>query len=60
MFDWNGLMKLGLGICRLRPCEFWALTPFELLCMAGIDPATKPQSRDWFDQLCGQYPDQET
>ena len=33
--DWPGLMRLGLGRLGLRPAEFWALTPAELLLMLG-------------------------
>lgn len=28
--DWSGLMRLGLGVLRLSPAAFWAMTPVEL------------------------------
>ena len=28
--DWPGLLRVGLLRLRLKPCEFWALTPAEL------------------------------
>ena len=33
--DWRGLMHAGLHGLRLRPAEFWALTPAELQMMLG-------------------------
>ena len=34
-FDWPGLMRAGLIGLRLKPAEFWALTPAELRLMLG-------------------------
>ena len=42
--DWSGLMRLGLGRLGLRPPEFWALTPAELLLMLGQGDAFSGQS----------------
>jgi uncharacterized phage protein (TIGR02216 family) len=33
--DWPGLMRAGLHGLGLRPVEFWALTPVELMLMLG-------------------------
>ncbi|PCH94368.1 MAG: hypothetical protein COB84_07665, partial [Rhodobacteraceae bacterium] len=30
-FDWPQMMRVGLHHLRLRPDEFWALTPLEFL-----------------------------
>ena len=32
---WSGLMQLGLVQLRLAPEVFWALTPAELMLLAG-------------------------
>ena len=42
--DWSGLMRLGLGRLGLRPAEFWALTPAELLLMLGRGELPAAQS----------------
>ncbi|MBR9863097.1 MAG: phage tail assembly chaperone [Rhodobacteraceae bacterium] len=56
--DWAGLMALGLGQLRLLPEQFWALTPVELLMMAGVTPGGTPGlSRARLDALCAQFPD---
>ncbi|MEM9250091.1 MAG: rcc01693 family protein [Pseudomonadota bacterium] len=59
--DWPGLMRLGLREMRLKPWEFWALTPAELALMSGRDPATRggPMTRSALDALARLYPDQE-
>ncbi|MEM6487342.1 MAG: rcc01693 family protein [Pseudomonadota bacterium] len=39
--DWAALMRLGLGVLRLAPETFWAMTPVELdraLEGAGLAP----------------------
>jgi len=55
--DWAGLMRLGLVRLRLSPEVFWALTPAELLLMAGIG-AEVPMNRDVLDALAALYPDE--
>ena len=56
--DWPGLMWLGLRELRLKPHEFWNLTPMELLVMLGRD---KDQDtvlgRQRFLELLSLYPD---
>ncbi|MEM9550007.1 MAG: rcc01693 family protein [Pseudomonadota bacterium] len=57
-FDWPGLMRLGLHELRLRPDQFWALTPAELRVMLGQGPtAGGPLSRSGLDALLAAYPD---
>ncbi|MEI4469836.1 rcc01693 family protein [Frigidibacter sp. MR17.24] len=34
--DWPGMLRAALGGLRLRPEEFWALTPLELALMLGL------------------------
>ena len=35
-FPWDEAITLGLARLRLTPDHFWALTPAELLLMAGL------------------------
>jgi uncharacterized phage protein (TIGR02216 family) len=56
--DWPGLMRLGLGELRLCPAAFWALTPMELLILAGRDGGTVPMARARLDALAARYPDE--
>lgn len=55
--DWPGLMRAGLGGLRLRPAEFWDLTPVELQLLLG--PAAQPPSlnRDGLEALMQRFPD---
>lgn len=57
-FDWPGLMRAGLHGLRLRPVEFWALTPAELQMMLGETRAALPMGRTQFDALLRDFPDQ--
>lgn len=59
-FDWPSLMRLGLRDLRLRPAEFWGLTPAELMLMAGLDAAHSPaMGRAGLAALAAQFPDEE-
>lgn len=53
--DWAGLMRAGIGGLRLRPADFWALTPAELALMLG--PGTVPMSRAGLAALEKRWPD---
>ncbi len=55
--DWPALMRLGLRDLRLRPGDFWALTPAELMLMAGLDAAPGPLTRARLEELAARYPD---
>ncbi len=58
MIDWGQLMRIGLTHLRLLPDQFWALTPVELMLMAGINPGETPRmTRSKLDALCAQFPD---
>lgn len=55
---WAKLMRLGMVDLRLSPDRFWALTPAELLLMAGIDAdASTSLSRGSFADLAARFPD---
>ncbi|PWE28259.1 hypothetical protein C4N9_13035 [Pararhodobacter marinus] len=56
--DWPGLMRAGLQGLGLRPAEFWALTPVELMIMLGRDEASRPGfTRARLEALLQRYPD---
>jgi len=56
--DWGGLMRLGLGELRLRPRDFWAMTPVEFALFSGRDLAGRgPMTRLSLDALERRYPD---
>lgn len=56
-FDWPALMRAGMHGLRLRPEEFWALTPVELQVMLGVGNGAAPLNRSRLDELQRAYPD---
>lgn len=57
-FDWPGLLRLGLGALKLRPEEFWALTPVELLLLLGVEAGgDAPLGRARLEELVREFPD---
>ena len=58
IMEWPGLMRVGLRGLGLRPDEFWALTPAELLVMLGADQGGDgPLGRARLEELAAQFPD---
>lgn len=55
--DWPGLMRAGMAGLRLRPEEFWRLTPAELALMLGEPVGHRPMGRTQLDDLRRQWPD---
>jgi uncharacterized phage protein (TIGR02216 family) len=55
--DWSALLQLGLHGLRLKPDEFWALTPAELRIMLGEEARGGPLTRTGLDTLMQNYPD---
>ncbi len=55
--DWPGLMRAGMRGLRLRPAEFWALTPGELLFLLGRDAGEAPMARARLEELARAFPD---
>ncbi len=56
--DWPGLMRAGLQRLRLRPDQFWALTPAELALLLGTQGAgAQPMGRARLDALRARFPD---
>jgi len=56
-FDWPGLMRAGMQGLGLRPAEFWALTPAELLLLMGDEPGIAPMGRAGLEALAARFPD---
>lgn len=56
-FDWPELMRAGLYGLRLKPDEFWALTPVELQLMLGSGSGAAPMLSDGLAALMAAYPD---
>ena len=57
-FDWPSLMRAGLRGLRLRPRDFWDLTPVELRVMLGEDAGQRPMGRARLDELLAAFPDE--
>ena len=57
--SWDELMRFGLCDLRLEPEVFWALTPVELMMMAGQGAASGAINRTGLDALMCKFPDQE-
>lgn len=61
--DWAGLLRAGLGRLGLRPAEFWALTPAELMLLLAAESGARtggtPMGRAGFEALAGAWPDGE-
>ena len=55
--DWPALLRAGLLALRLRPADFWALTPGELGLLLGLDARPLPMDRARFLTLSEQHPD---
>ncbi|MCV2868536.1 phage tail assembly chaperone [Defluviimonas sp. WL0002] len=56
-FDWPALLKVGVVHLRLKPKEFWRLTPAELVLMLGGPGSVKPMDRTRLDELISAWPD---
>ncbi|MGY3437272.1 MULTISPECIES: rcc01693 family protein [unclassified Marinovum] len=57
--NWPKLMEAGLRGLGLKPDEFWALTPAELMLMLGVGADGGALTRDRLDQLIAAFPDDE-
>ena len=56
-FDWAELLRLGLTRLGLRPAEFWALTPVELMLLLGPQAGLRPMDKTGLQALLEAYPD---
>jgi uncharacterized phage protein (TIGR02216 family) len=55
-FPWDEVMAIGLGVLRLSPKDFWAVTPHEFALAVG---KLRPQAPDRraLDALMNAFPD---
>lgn len=61
-FPWADAMRLGFGVLRLGPRDFWGLTPRELArAFEGATGRTRPNppARQAIDRLMAAFPDEE-
>ncbi len=58
-FPWDEAIGFGLGILRLSPKNFWAMTPRELAhaIRAVQGPQPEPMTRNALSELMRAYPD---
>ena len=60
-FPWDDVIALGLGLLRLSPRDFWAMTPREIALAlrpyGGGDGAARPPGREAMAALMALYPD---
>ncbi|EKS28687.1 rcc01693 family protein [Afipia felis] len=58
-FPWADAVGFGLGVLRLAPAQFWAMTPRELAfaIRAVRGAVTEPIDRAALDELMTQFPD---
>lgn len=58
-FPWDAAIGFGLGVLRLSPQAFWAMTPRELAhAIAAVrGRAAPPLARAELDDLMRRYPD---
>ncbi|WMT91166.1 rcc01693 family protein [Pelagibacterium sp. H642] len=61
-FPWDAAMAVGLGVLKLSPRQFWAMTPRELAAAhAGLTGrgAGAPLDRGALERLMALHPDGE-
>lgn len=57
-FPWDEAIGFGLGVLRLPPAAFWAMTPRELaLAIAAVTGGAMPLRRDELQDLMTRFPD---
>jgi uncharacterized phage protein (TIGR02216 family) len=57
--DWPALLRIGVTRLRLKPDEFWALTPAELQLLLGDPGKSGPLLSTGLEALMAAYPDKE-
>lgn len=57
-FPWKQAIGFGLGVLRLSPAQFWAMTPRELsYAIEAVTGRTAPLDRSGLAELMKRYPD---
>ncbi|MBN9076938.1 MAG: hypothetical protein BGN87_20860 [Rhizobiales bacterium 65-79] len=51
-------MHVGLGLLRLSPHDFWAMTPREFAAAAGLSRRAAPPTRADLAWLMREFPDE--
>jgi len=61
-FPWDDAIAFGLGVMRLAPPAFWAMTPRELAAAMSVanGARTAAPSRNQFEDLLSAFPDSGT
>jgi len=60
-FDWSSMMRIGLHQMRLKPDDFWGLTPLEFMIISGLEGRKSlMMTRADLIGLCTRFPDIET
>ncbi len=61
-FDWDGAMHAGLGLLRLAPRDFWAMTPRELAAALGafMPRHAAAPGRAALSEMMRRFPDRAT
>lgn len=58
-FPWGAALHFGLGLLRLAPANFWAMSPRELVALTGgLRPCEAPD-RAQLTALMNKWPDKE-
>jgi len=57
-FPWEETMRIGLGVLRLSPDDFWSMTPREFAAAAGtLATRGRPPARADLDRMMQAFPD---
>lgn len=57
-FDWPAMMRAAFHGLRLKPNEFWSLTPAEFLLMLGLEGGQSATiNRERLAELSAKFPD---
>jgi len=56
-FEWPLLLEAGVRGAGLKPVEFWALTPAELMLILGQGGGASPMAREALSALEAAFPD---
>lgn len=61
-FPWDDAIAFGLGVMRLPPAAFWAMTPRELAAAMSVarGGGTVAPSRNTLEDLMSAFPDSGT
>jgi uncharacterized phage protein (TIGR02216 family) len=56
-FPWAAALHFGLGLLRLAPAHFWAMSPRELMALAGRGGGALAPDRQALATLMASFPD---